>query len=522
MTGAQQSYDRHPVWAVLMGLAAILPASLFLVADMPRGWMALFGIGVLFGLFSFRWALPTAIAVIGHATYLAACSSAWSASAVGAAMIALLAVALIQPSHRWRILLLIVAILVPLAVVAGILSRSTWPAEAARALNVVGAVTMAGTAALALMWLSANSAGRVARRRWVCSAVAALAFAGALRPQESVTQRALPDWRTRIPSLLPPTARNRGGLERRRLLSQLAALRAAGLEEANSAWVAIAVLENADPKSLRKMCFRRKRPGELENPWRQHVNAGRIACRAVRDPPELGADYLGSTLSADTSISARWSAALLRLRADLLVETGEANRAAELYILASRAGDPFALRNAARLVIDSELSLGPELAAASDPLVRMWLHPDEDEAAFWDAWNQALDLSSLQPLRRIGVRTTGDRDTVKISQNANRSYRAITSKTAPHSSFRTELPLPPGRRVPGEVHLRFRNEYGFRLTYMVEGGRSVAFTCLPQTPKNDQVLVIDHAHCARVWSEIVVRPAAHLQGRVSSSSLEAD
>jgi hypothetical protein len=523
MTGMPHSAGRHPVWVMLVGVSAVLPATSFLFADMPRSWMALCGVAMLVGLLSSRWALPAAIAVIGHTTYLAACSSAaWSPWTVGFAVIALFAVALIQPNHRWRILLLIVAVLVPLLVVTTVLGRSTWPAEAARALSVIGGMSLAGVAALAIMWLSAHSPeGRVARRRWVCLAVSALAFAGALRAQEPVTQHALPGWRSRLPSLSPPNAQDSGGADRRRLLTQLAALRAAGLEEADAAWAALAVLENADPKAIRKICFRGLRTGQLGSEWRQHIDAGRIACRAVRDHPKQGVEYLASILDHDSELTPRWSAALLRLRGDLFVEMKQGDQASVLYARASTTGDPFALRNSARLAIDTDLAVGPELATSSDPLIRMWLHPDDEKPEFWVAWNESLDLAALQPLRRVGVRTSGTRDTVKVAHNPERSYRAVTSKTAPHSAFRAELPPPPGRHPPGEVHLKFRNEYGFRLTYFFEGGRSVAFACVPQAANPQQILrVIPPAQCSRVWSEIVVRPAEHLQGRIVSSSLE--
>ncbi len=505
----------------LLAACAATPASLtWLGADLPRSWLWTCALLALGGVLHTRWSAAAATLAVGGVAYLASFSSEWHPARL--ATLGTLGILLLcQRRRRMHLLLVATALLVPMAVVAGILGRSPlWQIQAERALLVLTALALAGTAGAAMWALEARPP-----RRAACLLTAIAAASAALRPTVPASAHALPAWRTVVATLPPPSAAALGHPRRPAVLRRLESMRAAGVADAEHAWVGLALRENADPASIREVCPRGRHSADLGPPWRLAVELGRIACEAVDQEPRAAADAIGVALEAGHGFSAGRAAALTRLRADLLAEAGDRSAALDLLRRAAATGDRYAARNAARLVIDAGApgAVPPFLANSGDPLVQSWLDLGATSARHWDAWNDGLNLGSLQPLDRIGVRAAGERGTLKAIHGESPNHLAVTSRTDPRLAFRVRLPAPPGRQVPGTVRVRFRNRYGFLIKYINADAISVTFACKPFKPVEGQTnVVIDSPGCHGAWADVELSPAEYLGGTVVESYLQGE
>jgi len=464
--------------------AAVLAVALVPLAvssALPRAWLAVVGALALASLAPRAPVRLAGMAVAISAAYLGAFASLPSLVVLAAGGALALAAALLPRAGRSTLLLGIASVVVVLVIGWRVLRGAAWQPEA-DALGPMGAGAAFAAAALgAVLTLHQRGSTRLGLAPGLLVAAACL-VAGA-RSVASPAPARIPGWHVTLERLSAARAAGRDD----DVIAALDALATAGARDAALARVAAGVRANAGPELLRRLCPRRGRR-LLDATWQADVDLGERTCAAVRGLPDEGARRLGE--SDDP--------ALRRLQGDLLLQAGLWREAGAAYTRARDAGDPYAERD---LVLGlaglGHLDHARALATGTDPTLDPWLGVDPATPEDWAAWNRLLDLSTLEPPERRGLRVTdapGDLPTV-VDREVGR--RVVCARARADLDFAATLPPTPARAVPRRLHLWMKTDGKLRVE-VTGAGQPLAWGCA------DEVRRLPDVVCAGGWADVTL------------------
>lgn len=427
----------------------------------PAAWAAALGLVAIAGAVGQPWGRSLGGAALGALAYAGGAALPWAPEGLAAAALACLATAAALPSRlRGRVTVGVAAVAPAFGLVYGSL-------ESGAVRGQFGALVVGLSLGVCcvLAWVAASGPSSSLLGRRVVAAIGLMVGFCAAARIETGSVAGIPAWQSASRRLLnsrrcdAPAARQ-----------ELVSLRMAGFRDAGYVWAAAAVEENGTPQLLRRFCPRRGRDGVASEICTQEVAKGGAACRAALHKwPEQGArQFLVAGLSPSPSLQ--------RLRGDLLMEAGAVAEALDAYAEAAQMGDTFARRDAVRELIER----GREAEArelghgVADPQVRTWL--DGRYAGAVAAWNQGMAFATLEPPRRVGVRTRATPGAFLPVFSRSLGRHVATTLTRYASGFAVEVPPPPGSRHPLALRLEVQRRRYLRVDIKSDG-RWQAFLC---------------------------------------------
>lgn len=466
------------VAAALLALALV---PLAVSSALPRAWLGVVGALALASITPRAPARLAGMAVAICAAYLGAFASLPGVAMLVSGSALALAAALLPRTGRAALLLGIASVVVVLVIGWRVLRGAAWQPEA-DALGPMGAGAAFGAAAIgAALALHQRGGPRLGLAPGLIVAVACLVAAA--RSVVSPSPARIPGWHVTLERLSAARAAKRVD----DVVGALDALATAGARDAALARVAAGVRANADPETLRRLCPRKGRR-VLDATWQADVDLGELTCAAVRGPPDEGARRLGD---ADDP-------ALRRLQGDLLLQAGLWRDAGAAYARARDAGDPFAERD---LVIGfaglGHLEEARARANRTDLTLDPWLGVDPATPAGWAAWNHLLDLSTLEPPERRGLRVTDAPGTLPTVVDRELGRRVVCARARADLEFATTLPPTPARAVPRRLHLWMRTDGKLRVE-LTGAGVPFAWGCA------DEAHRLPAAVCAGAWGDVAL------------------
>ena len=431
-----------------------------------------------------RHGLPLALALCA---YGGAASATWQPGLLGLAWVVAAAASLLEAPRRVRMGACVVTAL-SLFAVLWVLERSSWAVEAQRF-----AMLCTGLGMGAGVWMSGRALATHGHTRvgWLLL-VAVLGLAAGTRSlvwPGNPTGR-LPAWHAAL-SALPEAAPVHLSESTRQDLEHLSR---AGSRAAAHAWVDAAAREGADLPTLRGMCPRQGWSGGLPSGWRANSGAGEVLCALLqRGPRAAGLMPLGSDSAAH-----RW-----RVQGDLWLEEAAPGPALQAYERASLGGDPFAPRHAVQLLQRSgQAGIAWGQAAPQDALLQHWLG-GAASARTWQAYNEALDFSTLAAPGWNGWVPLDPGDRLRSLFDADLQRRvSMAQGAATHGPAAFALPLPPNNAVPAVLTAQVKAHGNFSLSLLTRQGHSAVYFC--GNTSGTEALPSDT--CDGHWHTLTLRP----------------
>jgi len=473
----------------------------------PWEWGALLAglaaLGLLPGVLA-RLAVVAAAALLGYAFGLTASPSL--ALTGGVAALAACRLAALPRGPRGRAIAATAACLAALGAVYVVLWRGHFAAEEAF-LGALGIGLAAGVAAYTAAYEVVLASGS---RRLAVGTVAVAVAAAALSLARPAAGRdaQLPGWRPALAAL-----RAMRDCRAPAAVVALERLRVGGYRDAALALAGVALLDNADPSTLRGLCPRRGTARGVAEACGELVELGYASCAAVSEPDEVGARAL-----ADSS-----HAALQRLRGDLLFEAGELEPGIDAYSRAVVLGDELGGADVVRGLLDRGLGARAASLAATLPMhprIALWLGGPGDARV---AWNESLRFDTLEPPSRVGVVLSAAPGelTAVFDHTLARWTLSVTSRYL--DSFVMTMPLPPGGGVPQHLSMRLKDRTGVTLEFVNTRGESLTYACAPSFDRPTQKQrPLPAAVCDGLWGEADLHPGAELAGPLARWTLAGE
>lgn len=473
-----------------------------------------------------------------------------------------LALGLLWRGGRWRsvgpaavVVLFLLFLILPL--LCFVLERSGWSAEALGLLSLWRGLLSAAAVGLAALVLLHPPWPRVMRQRAVAGTAVLVGLSVVMLGVEPLLVGApIPRFLHAARMAQAPIVSASASSLTQEQWRNLDALTAAGSRTAAHHIVRLALLDNAGPVLLRRLCA----AGERRTPWllgtagsaeiwgpapTSWMSPMDRACAAVASKlPERGAeelqDWLASSESGAGAVAPGQEgrtpqqaravlSSLGRLTADLWLEAGLVPQALRAFGIAASgpAADPHASQAAIiglwrrnRLQELGRHGADSHNLAIQDPLLLDLLaQADKPGAsgqggslALWSRWNGLVRTGLFEPERGGFIQVGQPGFSVPFSplrQAAGTWQRAVRIRTSHAEGFAWRLPPTPRATTPEgswpeQLSLRARVARGLYLVFTAADGTSIEYNCSPE--ESPALALQPGSPCDGRWHTIVVVP----------------